>query len=149
MSTVNNLWKGPNGRELFYQEENIMTAVVFRKLYSLGSKFNCLEEFWLWKLDSFYIVNLVKSRLSLKSKPSACITYLPTPKLLVKKKWCILFVIQSVFMAQVCVLGEHLSVDEFHKAVEKYVKDPQEQNNTVLLDCRNFYESKIVRSVYI
>ena len=52
-------------------------------------------------------------------------------------------------MAQVCVLGEHLSVDEFHKAVEKYVKDPQEQNNTVLLDCRNFYESKIVRSVYI
>ncbi|XP_038625710.1 thiosulfate sulfurtransferase/rhodanese-like domain-containing protein 2 [Tachyglossus aculeatus] len=40
--------------------------------------------------------------------------------------------------------GVHLSPGEFHKEVEKYLsRANQEQNDTILLDCRNFYESKI------
>lgn len=43
------------------------------------------------------------------------------------------------------VLGIHLSPGEFHKEVEKYLSQAnQEQSDTILLDCRNFYESKIV-----
>ncbi|CAH2293663.1 thiosulfate sulfurtransferase rhodanese-like domain-containing 2 [Pelobates cultripes] len=38
----------------------------------------------------------------------------------------------------------HLSPEEFHKKVGKYLFEAQEEkNNTILLDCRNFYESKI------
>ncbi|KAG9486613.1 hypothetical protein GDO78_006795 [Eleutherodactylus coqui] len=37
----------------------------------------------------------------------------------------------------------HLTPEEFHKRVEWYLSDPQEEKDTVLLDCRNFYESKI------
>ncbi|XP_075787320.1 thiosulfate sulfurtransferase/rhodanese-like domain-containing protein 2 isoform X2 [Pelodiscus sinensis] len=37
--------------------------------------------------------------------------------------------------------GVHLSPEEFHKEVEQYLS--QAQSDTVLLDCRNFYESKI------
>ena len=46
----------------------------------------------------------------------------------------------------VCIFppGHHLSPEEFHAAVEKYLSDPQEQDRTLLIDCRNFYESKIV-----
>ncbi|XP_044876047.1 thiosulfate sulfurtransferase/rhodanese-like domain-containing protein 2 isoform X3 [Mauremys mutica] len=40
--------------------------------------------------------------------------------------------------------GIHLSPEEFHKEVEKYLSQaPQAQSDTILLDCRNFYESKI------
>ncbi|XP_010951216.1 thiosulfate sulfurtransferase/rhodanese-like domain-containing protein 2 isoform X2 [Camelus dromedarius] len=40
--------------------------------------------------------------------------------------------------------GIHLSPGEFHKEVEKFLSwANQEQSDTVLLDCRNFYESKI------
>lgn len=42
--------------------------------------------------------------------------------------------------------GIHLSAAEFHKEVEKLLSPgTQEQNDTILLDCRNFYESKIGR----
>ncbi|XP_074850591.1 thiosulfate sulfurtransferase/rhodanese-like domain-containing protein 2 isoform X2 [Carettochelys insculpta] len=37
--------------------------------------------------------------------------------------------------------GIHLSPEEFHKEVEKYLS--QAHSDTILLDCRNFYESKI------
>uniref|UniRef100_A0A8D2JMJ8 Rhodanese domain-containing protein n=1 Tax=Sciurus vulgaris TaxID=55149 RepID=A0A8D2JMJ8_SCIVU len=40
--------------------------------------------------------------------------------------------------------GIHLSPDEFHKEVERFLSQPdQKQSNTILLDCRNSYESKI------
>ncbi|XP_012624503.1 thiosulfate sulfurtransferase/rhodanese-like domain-containing protein 2 isoform X1 [Microcebus murinus] len=42
--------------------------------------------------------------------------------------------------------GIHLSPGEFHKEVEKFLSQAnQEQRDTILLDCRNFYESKIGR----
>nr|XP_002708210.2 thiosulfate sulfurtransferase/rhodanese-like domain-containing protein 2 [Oryctolagus cuniculus] len=42
--------------------------------------------------------------------------------------------------------GIHLSPSEFHKEVEKFLSQAnQEQSDTILLDCRNFYESKIGR----
>ncbi|XP_037706881.1 thiosulfate sulfurtransferase/rhodanese-like domain-containing protein 2 isoform X2 [Choloepus didactylus] len=42
--------------------------------------------------------------------------------------------------------GIHLSPGEFHKEVERFLSQAnQEQSDTVLLDCRNFYESKIGR----
>lgn len=41
--------------------------------------------------------------------------------------------------------GIHLCPAEFHKEVEKFLSQAsQEQSDTILLDCRNFYESKIV-----
>ncbi|XP_064357313.1 thiosulfate sulfurtransferase/rhodanese-like domain-containing protein 2 isoform X2 [Dromaius novaehollandiae] len=40
--------------------------------------------------------------------------------------------------------GIHLSPQEFHKEVEQYLSQAnQGQSDTILLDCRNFYESKI------
>lgn len=40
--------------------------------------------------------------------------------------------------------GIHLSPGEFHKEIEKLLSQTnQEQGDTILLDCRNFYESKI------
>lgn len=42
--------------------------------------------------------------------------------------------------------GIHLSPGEFHKEIEKLLSQAnQEQGDTLLLDCRNFYESKIGR----
>ncbi|XP_040142009.1 thiosulfate sulfurtransferase/rhodanese-like domain-containing protein 2 isoform X2 [Ictidomys tridecemlineatus] len=42
--------------------------------------------------------------------------------------------------------GIHLSPGEFHKEVEKFLSQAdKEQSDTILLDCRNFYESKIGR----
>lgn len=42
-------------------------------------------------------------------------------------------------------LGIHLSPGEFHKEVKKFLsRANQEPSDTILLDCRNFYESKIV-----
>ncbi|XP_037348018.1 thiosulfate sulfurtransferase/rhodanese-like domain-containing protein 2 isoform X1 [Talpa occidentalis] len=42
--------------------------------------------------------------------------------------------------------GIHLSPGEFHKEVEKFLSQlNQEHSDTILLDCRNFYESKIGR----
>ncbi|XP_019372716.1 PREDICTED: thiosulfate sulfurtransferase/rhodanese-like domain-containing protein 2 isoform X1 [Gavialis gangeticus] len=42
--------------------------------------------------------------------------------------------------------GIHMSPQEFHKEVEKYLSQAnQAQSDTILLDCRNFYESKIGR----
>lgn len=40
--------------------------------------------------------------------------------------------------------GAHLEPEEFHKAVEAFVAQDDSQSDTILLDCRNFYESKIV-----
>ncbi|KFO91430.1 Thiosulfate sulfurtransferase/rhodanese-like domain-containing protein 2, partial [Buceros rhinoceros silvestris] len=40
--------------------------------------------------------------------------------------------------------GIHLSPQEFHREVEQYLSQASKgQNDTILLDCRNFYESKI------
>lgn len=39
--------------------------------------------------------------------------------------------------------GVHLEPEEFHKEVEALLADGDLCNDTVLLDCRNFYESKI------
>ncbi|XP_025940991.1 thiosulfate sulfurtransferase/rhodanese-like domain-containing protein 2 isoform X4 [Apteryx rowi] len=47
--------------------------------------------------------------------------------------------------------GIHLSPQEFHREVEQYLSQAnQGQSDTILLDCRNFYESKIAvcREVY-
>lgn len=42
--------------------------------------------------------------------------------------------------------GIHLSPGEFHKEIEKLLsQSSEEQGNTIILDCRNFYESKIGR----
>lgn len=38
--------------------------------------------------------------------------------------------------------GIHLSPEQFHEEVERYLKQ-NDNKNTILLDCRNFYESKI------
>jgi len=44
--------------------------------------------------------------------------------------------------------GIHLSPQEFHREVEQYLSQASEgQSDTILLDCRNFYESKIVSVV--
>lgn len=41
--------------------------------------------------------------------------------------------------------GIHLTPQEFHREVEHYLsQSSQGQSDTILLDCRNFYESKIV-----
>ncbi|XP_056374943.1 thiosulfate sulfurtransferase/rhodanese-like domain-containing protein 2 isoform X2 [Hyla sarda] len=37
----------------------------------------------------------------------------------------------------------HLTPEDFHKRVEQYLSASQETKDTILLDCRNFYESKI------
>uniref|UniRef100_H3B2U7 Thiosulfate sulfurtransferase/rhodanese-like domain-containing protein 2 n=1 Tax=Latimeria chalumnae TaxID=7897 RepID=H3B2U7_LATCH len=39
--------------------------------------------------------------------------------------------------------GVHLSPEEFHKEVEDLLSQRGEPQDTILLDCRNFYESKI------
>ncbi|XP_056328814.1 LOW QUALITY PROTEIN: thiosulfate sulfurtransferase/rhodanese-like domain-containing protein 2 [Danio aesculapii] len=39
--------------------------------------------------------------------------------------------------------GIHLEPQEFHREVQALVESPALQANTILLDCRNFYESKI------
>ncbi|KAL3060955.1 hypothetical protein OYC64_009213 [Pagothenia borchgrevinki] len=39
--------------------------------------------------------------------------------------------------------GVHLEPEEFHKEVEALLAKADESNDTILLDCRNFYESKI------
>lgn len=40
--------------------------------------------------------------------------------------------------------GVHLSPEEFHREVEEYLsRSDQAENDTILLDCRNFYESRI------
>ncbi|XP_006863199.1 PREDICTED: thiosulfate sulfurtransferase/rhodanese-like domain-containing protein 2 [Chrysochloris asiatica] len=42
--------------------------------------------------------------------------------------------------------GTHLSPGEFHEEVKKFLSlQNREQSDTILLDCRNFYESKIGR----
>ena len=40
--------------------------------------------------------------------------------------------------------GVHLEPEEFHKEVEALVAQGDSCSDTILLDCRNFYESKIV-----
>ncbi|XP_072524921.1 thiosulfate sulfurtransferase/rhodanese-like domain-containing protein 2 isoform X2 [Salminus brasiliensis] len=39
--------------------------------------------------------------------------------------------------------GTHLEPEEFHKAVQSLLEDASSKSDTILLDCRNFYESKI------
>ncbi|KAM9835108.1 thiosulfate sulfurtransferase/rhodanese-like domain-containing protein 2 isoform X2 [Syngnathus typhle] len=39
--------------------------------------------------------------------------------------------------------GNHLEPEEFHKEVEAFMTEGNVQSDTILLDCRNFYESKI------
>lgn len=39
--------------------------------------------------------------------------------------------------------GIHLEPEEFHKEVKVFVENQSSGNDTILLDCRNFYESKI------
>ncbi|XP_058264550.1 thiosulfate sulfurtransferase/rhodanese-like domain-containing protein 2 isoform X2 [Hemibagrus wyckioides] len=39
--------------------------------------------------------------------------------------------------------GKHLEPEEFHKEVQSLLKDGSSNSDTILLDCRNFYESKI------
>ncbi|XP_066525696.1 thiosulfate sulfurtransferase/rhodanese-like domain-containing protein 2 [Hoplias malabaricus] len=39
--------------------------------------------------------------------------------------------------------GTHLDPEEFHKEVQSLLEDGSSKNDTILLDCRNFYESKI------
>ena len=38
--------------------------------------------------------------------------------------------------------GKHLNPEEFHQAVENHLKN--QESTSVFIDCRNFYESKIV-----
>ncbi|KAK5615289.1 hypothetical protein CRENBAI_003488 [Crenichthys baileyi] len=39
--------------------------------------------------------------------------------------------------------GVHLDPEEFHKEVEAVLAEGSSSNDTILLDCRNFYESKV------
>ncbi|KAB5565514.1 hypothetical protein PHYPO_G00242480 [Pangasianodon hypophthalmus] len=39
--------------------------------------------------------------------------------------------------------GTHLEPEEFHREVQSLLKDGSSNSDTILLDCRNFYESKI------
>lgn len=41
-------------------------------------------------------------------------------------------------------IGTHLEPEEFHKKVQSLLRDGSSNSDTILLDCRNFYESKIV-----
>lgn len=41
-------------------------------------------------------------------------------------------------------IGIHLEPEEFHNEVQSLLKDGSSNSDTILLDCRNFYESKIV-----
>lgn len=43
-----------------------------------------------------------------------------------------------------CHIGTHLEPEEFHKEVQSLLKAGSSNSDTILLDCRNFYESKIV-----
>ncbi len=45
--------------------------------------------------------------------------------------------------------GIHLEPEEFHKEVKVFVENQSSGNDTILLDCRNFYESKIVSSLKV
>lgn len=45
------------------------------------------------------------------------------------------------------ITGVHLEPEEFHKEVEALVAEGDSRSDTILLDCRNFYESKIVSVV--
>ena len=44
-------------------------------------------------------------------------------------------------------VGERLSPKEFHERVLEIQKDTLASDTTVLLDCRNYYESRIVRFI--
>lgn len=48
-----------------------------------------------------------------------------------------------------CLSGVHLEPEEFHKEVEALVAKGDLCNDTILLDCRNFYESKIVSATSV
>lgn len=39
--------------------------------------------------------------------------------------------------------------EEFHKEVKAFVENRSSNSDTILLDCRNFYESKIVSSLKV
>ncbi|XP_067238156.1 thiosulfate sulfurtransferase/rhodanese-like domain-containing protein 2 [Chanodichthys erythropterus] len=45
--------------------------------------------------------------------------------------------------------GIHLEPEEFHKEVKAFVENRSSNSDTILLDCRNFYESKIVSSLKV
>lgn len=45
--------------------------------------------------------------------------------------------------------GAHLEPEEFHKEVKALVAQSHTDSDTILLDCRNFYESKIVSPDFI
>lgn len=45
-----------------------------------------------------------------------------------------------------CCSGVHLDPEEFHKEVAALMVEGDSHSDTVLLDCRNFYESKIVHN---
>lgn len=45
--------------------------------------------------------------------------------------------------------GAHLEPEEFHKEVEALVAQGDSRSDTILLDCRNFYESKIVNPDFV
>ena len=58
------------------------------------------------------------------------------------EEFLLLFRTQIKSDAGICVTGKHLSPDEFHEAVEKHLGS--KDSTAVFIDCRNFYESKIV-----
>ncbi|MEQ2173254.1 hypothetical protein GOODEAATRI_030109 [Goodea atripinnis] len=41
--------------------------------------------------------------------------------------------------------GVHLDPEEFHKEVEAVLAEGNSSSDTILLDCRNFYESKVLK----
>lgn len=44
--------------------------------------------------------------------------------------------------------GLHLDPEDFHKEVEALLGEGDSSQDTLLLDCRNFYESKIVSCIF-
>lgn len=52
-------------------------------------------------------------------------------------------------MCLFCLSGVHLEPDKFHKEVEALLTKGDSCNDTILLDCRNYYESKIVSRKFI
>lgn len=69
--------------------------------------------------------------------------------LLLLGMWFDFNVIIKVVFFFPCLLGVHLEPEEFHKEVEALMAQGDLCSDTILLDCRNFYESKIVSNVSV
>lgn len=69
--------------------------------------------------------------------------------LLLLGMWFTINITKFFFLLLFYLSGDHLEPEEFHKEVQALLAKGDLCNDTVLLDCRNFYESKIVSNISI